>query len=271
MGGTADVLPPEHDSVSARLADSQCDTSVAIFKQSWSTYHKLLEVDFLEHRALYTALRAMLLASFGAHATPVAMLDLGCGDAMQIAASLRQCGAPGGELRLACYTGVDMSAPALDLAAEYLSFLKPECDVQLVEQDMKEFVAASPSQSYDLAFASFAMHHLSLDGKIEFAAQVARCLKPGGMFVLVDIFLKEGEDRVQYMKRYRTNIDEAVTRGIIEAGEAETVMAHIDEFDFPESLLEFDGLAKGAGFESADCLLTDSKEFGRLVVLRKPR
>jgi hypothetical protein len=35
----------------------------------------------------------------------------------------------------------------------------------------------------------------------------------GGMFVLVDIFLKEGEDRVQYMKRYRTNIDEAVTRG----------------------------------------------------------
>lgn len=48
-------------------------------------------------------------------------------------------------------------------------------------------------------------------------------------------------------------------------------MAHIDEFDFPESLLEFDGLAKGAGFESADCLLTDSKEFGRLVVLRKPR
>jgi hypothetical protein len=101
--------------------------------QSWSTYHKLLEVDFLEHRALYTALRALLLASFGAHANPVAMLDLGCGDAMQIAASLRQCGAPGGELRLACYTGVDMSAPALDLAAGYLSFLKPECDVQLVE------------------------------------------------------------------------------------------------------------------------------------------
>ena len=37
---------------------------------------------------------------------------------------------------------------------------------------MKEFVSSCPAGQYDLVFASFAVHHLSLEGKAEFAAQV---------------------------------------------------------------------------------------------------
>lgn len=259
-----------------RLLDSQCQTSVALFKQSWSTYHKLLEVDFLEHRALYAALRQLLLreaaSTAAGAAAPLAMLDLGCGDAMQIAGCLRECGAgvPGGALPLGSYTGVDMSAAALQAAAAYLApVLQPHCSVELVEQDMKEYVGSCPDQRFHLAFASFAVHHLSLEGKAEFVAQVARCLKPGGLFVVVDIFRREGESRERFMERYRDNIAEAVARGIIDEEEAVPIVEHVTNHDWPEQLSDYRGLAAAAGFAAAECLATDSKEFGRLVVLRK--
>lgn len=103
--------------------------------QSWSTYQKLLETDFLEHRTLYAALRELLLREWGAapSSPPLAWLDLGCGDAEQAAAALHACGAPAGALALASYTGVDVSAPALAGAAVNLAFLQPKCSVSLVE------------------------------------------------------------------------------------------------------------------------------------------
>ena len=47
----------------------------------------------------------------------------------------------------------------------------PACPPAL-QGDMKEFVSSCPAGQYDLVFASFAVHHLSLEGKAEFAAQV---------------------------------------------------------------------------------------------------
>ncbi len=97
----------------------------------------MLAVDFLFHKRLYRAAQNVLLSRWGPSACPtqqpLSMLDLGCGDAQQIAATLAQCGAPGGNLRLASYTGVDMSAPALTIAQCNLTFLQPTCTVSLLQ------------------------------------------------------------------------------------------------------------------------------------------
>jgi hypothetical protein len=57
--------------------------------------------------------------------------------------------------------------------------------------------------------------------------------------------------------------------GIIQPQEARTVMQHIEGFDFPEEVPEYERMAAAAGFSACQCLATDSKEFGRLLVLRK--
>jgi methylase of polypeptide subunit release factors len=104
-------------------------------------YQKMLAVDFLYHKTLYRAAQEVLLSHWGSGSTPastqqqppLAMLDLGCGDAQQVAAMLARCGAPSGALRLASYTGVDMSPPALAIAQQNLTFLQPACAVSLLQ------------------------------------------------------------------------------------------------------------------------------------------
>ncbi|PRW45022.1 ubiquinone biosynthesis [Chlorella sorokiniana] len=255
---------------------SQADDSVAIFQQNWQVYQKMLAVDFLYHKTLYRAAQEVLLSHWGSGSTPastqqqppLAMLDLGCGDAQQVAAMLARCGAPSGALRLASYTGVDMSPPALAIAQQNLTFLQPACAVSLLQHDMTTFVEACPPGQYDLVFASFAVHHLSLEGKARFLAHAARCLRPGGAFVLVDIFLRQGEERGPFVARFRAYMQEAVDAGIIDADEAATVMGHIEPFDFPETVPTYQHMAAEAGFAAADCLHTDPREFSRLMVLR---
>lgn len=52
---------------------------------------------------------------------------------LQLARTLQLCGSPGGGVPLRSYTGVDVSAPALALAARHLAFLQPACQVALVK------------------------------------------------------------------------------------------------------------------------------------------
>ena len=96
----------------------------------------------MEHRLLYSAVEAFLLAeraAAAADATPLAMLDLGCGDALLISRTLQRCccngcGGSGRGLKLGSYTGVDVAPPALALAADHLAFLRQQrCKVRLVE------------------------------------------------------------------------------------------------------------------------------------------
>lgn len=158
------TVPSAASAVPAAVGKEQEEESVALFQQNWTTYQKLLHVDFLEHKLLYGQLQDVLLHLFGSSSGSgsqgVAMLDMACGDAMQIARTLRRCGSPAGSLPLASYTGVDLSAPALALAAQHLAFLQPSASVHLIEQDMDAYVQACPAGQYDLAFASFAVHHL---------------------------------------------------------------------------------------------------------------
>ena len=57
--------------------------------------------------------------------------------------------------------------------------------------------------------------------------------------------------------------------GIVEPAESGLIMDHIENFDFPERPSTWRQLAADAGFASFEELFVDSKQFGRLALLRK--
>src|SRR5437588_329967 len=80
------------------------------FQQQWATYRKLVESDQLSHRAVGRILRDTLNEVFPA---PFTFLDIACGDASMMRAVL-----PATKVRH--YHGIDLSQPALKLAAKNL-------------------------------------------------------------------------------------------------------------------------------------------------------
>jgi hypothetical protein len=76
------------------------------FQQQWATYQKLVDSDALAHQEVGTILHRALAAV----AKPFAFLDIACGDADQMRKALA-----GTKVRH--YHGVDLSEPALELAA----------------------------------------------------------------------------------------------------------------------------------------------------------
>lgn len=96
------------------------------FQQQWATYQKLVDSDALAHQEVGTILHRALAAV----AKPFAFLDIACGDAGQMRKALA-----GTKIRH--YHGVDLSEPALELAAKKLTSVPFE-----VELDHRDFVTA---------------------------------------------------------------------------------------------------------------------------------
>ena len=79
------------------------------FQRQWATYQKLVDSDVLSHKAVGSLLHDSLCQTF---TVPFLFLDIACGDASQMRALL------GTKVRH--YHGVDLSEPALELAAKNL-------------------------------------------------------------------------------------------------------------------------------------------------------
>lgn len=163
------------------------------------------------------------------------LLDLGCGDSHYLAHVL---GTTGLSSKLSSYTGVDMSVTAMKVGAANLQQVLPStCDLRHVEQDMLSHVQSCAPNSVDCVFASFAVHHLSVEEKAQLLQQVRRVLSPGGCFLLIDIFLQEGQDRQQYMQQYLPHIAEW---GELTEKECADVTHHVGTFDFPEAFATYE-------------------------------
>jgi hypothetical protein len=106
-----------------------------------SLAHK--EVGAILHRTLATIPEAF------------AFLDIACGDAGQMKAALDG-------TKVEHYHGIDLSEPALELAAKNLQGVAFE-----VELDHRDFVTALTKrpEPADAAWCGLSVHHLSTDGK----------------------------------------------------------------------------------------------------------
>lgn len=246
MPATADADQGIH----AALAESQdTEESTVVFQNQWQAYAHAVDVNLLYHREMYDAFHGWLAA----HPLPpgAAVLDLGCGDAIQPACVLRRLAAEGALAGLGSYTGVDVSQAALDGAAAALAFLQPAAAVRLHAADMKDFVETSPAAAYDLALSSFSLHHLSAVGKAAFMAAVARALRPGGAWVLVDVYLPE-EDAD--LGPYKRRMAERTQESALEDWEKALIVGHATAYDLPEKVSAYRALAAAAGFAAARVL-----------------
>lgn len=123
------------------------------FQKQWATYQKLVDTDALSHKEVGRILHDTLKAI----AEPFAFLDIACGDAGQMKKALAG-------TKVDHYHGIDLSEPALKLAANNLEGVP--FVVELDHRDFVEAIERRPEPA-DAAWCGLSIHHLSTDGKLE--------------------------------------------------------------------------------------------------------
>lgn len=221
-------MEPQHD------ADA-----IQAFFDGWDLYRRVIEHDYMFHRAIHIELRAALQQ----YRSP-RILDLGCGDAGSIAQTLEG-------VTLAGYTGVDLSPVALDAAATNL--VGVGLKARLVESDYLAFLAESSAAEYDAIVAGYTVHHLRGDDPKRFFSLAKRRLTPGGLILIYDVFREESESREQNLSRnhmWRTKTWTALSEADLGA-----IRDHVFAADYPKSEAELTFHAEEAGLDRAPKLL----------------
>lgn len=98
----------------------------------------------------------------------------------------------------------------------------------------------------DVIFSGFAVHHLDPAEKEALLRACKARLRPGGLFIMVDVLREDGQSREQYLECYLGSMRQQWTAVIPE--QLEEACRHVAEFDFPETLFTLTRMASDAGF-----------------------
>ncbi|GAB5520118.1 MAG: hypothetical protein RhofKO_23690 [Rhodothermales bacterium] len=200
---------------------SDAHNEIQAFFDGWQIYQTVIAEDYMNHRAIHAAVRDLLSAS----GEPFALLDLGCGDASQLALGLRG-------LPVRRCTGVDLSPHALKLARQNLE-AAGDFGVDVVHDDLLHFVQTTSLEHVEAIHSGFALHHLKHDEKAAAFRAIAKLLAPDGQFILYDIVRQPDETREVYLDRYLTTIDREWNA--LSRAERAKARGHITTYDFPET------------------------------------
>lgn len=227
--------------------------ALEIFQNQWGVYRKFLDHDYLSNREACRALKEFLTADL---ARPFHFLDLACGDASGIVATLR-------ETPVESYRGVDLSAPALRMAEQNLSTL--HAPVVLDEADFTTAMRDRADRA-DVVWISLSLHHLESDGKLAFMREVREGLRDDGVFLVYEPTRRNGEDREAYLER----IDDVGRREwtALSAEEYAEAMNHIRTCDLQETVTGWAELGLEAGFSSVEELYSSPNDLFRLFLYR---
>jgi len=204
---------------------------------TWELYRKIVSFNNMFHREIYADVAEVLRTCHD-----FALLDLGCGDAVNLAPVLTS-------VPIGRYCGVDLSATALDFAEQNLNGLS--CPVTLQLGDLLQSLHETDLR-YDVIFTSFALHHLNFGQKADFFKTAYDHLNAGGFLLMIDTVREEHEDLTAYLKAYC-----AWLRGDwqgIDNQEKEIACQHIVDNDFPETLSTLQAFAQQAGFAACHAI-----------------
>lgn len=219
----------------------------------WRAYQKLVLNDYMGHAQFFSCLLSEIRARFR---EPITILDLGCGDASPIQPLLQN-------LPIRRYCGLDQSETALAFADARLA--ASGISYHLLAGDILES-AGQITGPFDLIIASFSLHHLQDPASKQKVLNAGRgILNPGGLFVVIDVFLDEGETRDEYLDRF-----EQQARNDYHAlndTEMTTLITHVRGCDFPESTATYRALSRQAGFSQARQLLKDDASLHQMIAL----
>lgn len=216
--------------------------AVRAFFTQWEIYRLCIEHNTLHHREVGALLRDGLLALD----KPFTFLDLACGDAELTAAALRG-------TKVASYTGVDFSAPALASAEEKTAPLA--CTREFLEQDFTHFLRDT-RRTFDVTYLGLSLHHLASEDKRAALADLRRITDT---LYLYEPILHAGETRDECLARWHACMDGPYDVFPTEA--REIIWQHVRTSDFPESPAGYLDAARGAGFRRGEILFTDSQNF----------
>jgi hypothetical protein len=212
------------------------------FQKQWSTYQKLVDADALSHRATGKLLHDALCAI----PTPFAFIDIACGDASQMREVL-----PGTRCRH--YQGIDLSAPALELAAKNLA--SAPFEVELDHEDFVEAVTKRPEPA-DAAWCSLSIHHLPTEQKRRLIDSI-RAASPFCM--IYEPTLEPGETRDGYLERFR-RVNRPAWSFLTQEDWAQ-IDHHVATSDLPETASTWLTLGREAGFTNVTQLFLDPTGF----------
>src|SRR5262245_30008872 len=223
----------QHD-ITAPIPDEAAEVQ---FVKAWETYRKLVDKDYVFHREVYRILHRILVEEV---AGPFRFLDLACGDARGIVAALT--GAA-----VSHYHGVDLSRPALDMAAIAVEALG--CPVELDQRDFVAAMADRPEPA-DVVWIGLSLHHLQPPEKLVIMCEVRGAQEGKGQFLIYEPACREGESRDGYLERFAA-INQALWSALTDE-EWATILDHVTQCDFPETPSAWLRLGADAGFTAQE-------------------
>jgi SAM-dependent methyltransferase len=222
-------------------SESWSDGEGAIFVAQQAIYRRIVEADYMSHRAFFALLHDLLRV----RTAPFSLLDLACGDAAWSVGALRG-------TKVCDYMAVDLSEPALSMASCNAQSLG--CAAQVVRRDFQEYVNAA-SRLWDVIFIGFSLHHLKREAKLAFAPQVRRVLSAGGEWIFFEPMLHGEETREHFLDRWKASLEHDWQE--FTPDERATIWEHVSHYDFPENLETFERVAYEGGFRTLEHLYTD--------------
>jgi len=216
------------------------------FQTQWATYQKLVDADALAHKEV----GAVLHGALATIATPFAFVDIACGDAGQMKAGLSG-------TKAKHYHGIDLSEPALELAAKNLAGVPFE-----VELDHRDFVTAltKPPEPAAAAWCGLSIHHLSTGGKRDLLAAIRG--STSAFLMIYEPTRLDGESRDDYLARFRRVNRPAWS--FLSDEEWVQIDHHVTTCDYPETSATWVALGRGAGFADAREIFCDPTGFYRI-------
>ena len=196
--------------------------STLLFSKHWDIYQGIIANNYMLHREI-----AVYFERSFEHIEEkkgISVLDLGCGDAGQIAGALKL-------KQVEHYTGYDLSQPALDLARANLRDLPA---IKKFVCGQMEVLVKQERDHFQLIYSSYAIHHLQDNEKKQLLTDACRRLAKGGIIIIVDVFRKEGQSRDEYLDSYINWMGESWTA--IDLASKELVWEHVRQFDFPTTI-----------------------------------
>ena len=203
--------------MSDHIQDVSAPPGIAAFFQGWQLYQSVVQNNLMEHRQIGTALRSV----FESLDPEFSVLDLGCGDSSMAIKALEG-------LPVSSYAGVDLTAPALEIAR---ANFRGTYSATWVHGNMVDYIT-SCDQQFDVIMTSFAMHHLPADIKQAWLIDIAKHLTPSGRLLL--------DETVQ------TYLDLIADWPLSPADKA-TIATHMWSSDFPESEAFMDAALTATG------------------------
>jgi hypothetical protein len=216
------------------------------FQKQWATYQKLVDSDALAHAEV----GAILHDALAALPMPFSFLDIACGDAGQMRRALSG-------TRAVHYHGIDLSEPALELAAKNLEGAGFE-----VELDHRDFVTALTKrpEPADAAWCGLSIHHLSTERKLDLLKAIRG--STASFLMIYEPTRLDGEDRDGYLARFRH-----VNRPLwpfLSDEEWSQIDHHVTSCDYPETNAVWIKLGRDAGFGEAREIYCDPTDFYRV-------